>query len=83
MVQRFAVVAGVSVLTVLAVTPGRVVPTLLTNTSADSARVQKHLHAEAALVRVAVTVTGWTKEIKRKCQVMFHRFSLSVSTASL
>lgn len=50
MVQRLAVVAGVSVLAVLAVASGRVVATLLTHASASPARLLKHLHAEATLV---------------------------------
>ena len=50
MVQRLAVVTGVSILAVLAVASGSVVATLLTHTSAAPSRLLKHLHAEAALV---------------------------------
>lgn len=57
-VQRLAVVARVSVLAVLAVAPGRVVSTLLTNPSTLPPRLLEHLHTEAALVGVAVTLTG-------------------------
>lgn len=58
MVQRFAVVAGVSILTVLAVTSGRVVSALLTHSSTASARLLEDLHAEAALVGMAVALAG-------------------------
>lgn len=54
------VVAGVSILAVLAVASGRVVATLLAHASTAPARLLKHLHAEAAFVGVAVTLTGWT-----------------------
>lgn len=50
MLERLAVVAGVSVLAVLAVTSGRVVAALQTNAPAVAARLLKHLHAEPALV---------------------------------
>ena len=64
MVQWLAMVAGVSVLAVLAVASGRVVATLLTHASATPARLLEHLHAEAALVCMAVTLAGWeTKNI--------------------
>ncbi len=65
MVQRLAVVTGVSVLAVLAVASSRVVATLLTHASTTPARLLKHLHAEAAFVGVAVTLTGWTEGKKR------------------
>lgn len=64
-VQRLAVVAGVSVLAVLAVASGSVVATLLTHTSAAPSRLLKHLHAEAALVWMPVTLTGWTRETNK------------------
>lgn len=59
MLERLAVVAGVSVLTVLAVASGHVVAALQTNAPAVAARLLKHLHAESALVRVAVTLASW------------------------
>lgn len=62
MAQGLAVVAGVSALAVLAVASGRVVAALLTHASAAPARLLKHLHAEAALVGVAVALAGWTRE---------------------
>jgi len=61
-VLRLAVVAGVSVLAVLAVASGRVVATLLAHSSAPPARLLEHLHAEAALGGVVVTFADCTGE---------------------
>lgn len=57
--ERLAVVAGVSVLTVLAVAAGHVVAALQTDAPAVAARLLKHLHAEPALAGVAVALAGW------------------------
>lgn len=54
-----AVVSGVSVLAVLAVTPRCVMPTLQTYSPAAPARLLEHLHAEPTLRGVAVTLTRW------------------------
>lgn len=62
MVEWLAVVAGESILAVLAVAPGCVVATLLANAAAPPARLLEHLHAEATLVGVAVALTGCTGE---------------------
>lgn len=48
--QRLAVVPGVSVLAVLAVASGCVVAALETDAPTVAARLLKHLHAESALV---------------------------------
>lgn len=48
--ERLAVVAGVSILAVLAVASGRVVAALQANAPAVAARLLEHLHAESALV---------------------------------
>lgn len=74
MVQRLAVVAGVSVLAVLAVPSGRVVAALQTDAPTVAARLLKHLHAESALVRVAVAVTSWTWRQKAFVRTSFRVF---------
>lgn len=58
-------VAGVSALAVLAVASSCMVATLLTDAAAASAGLLKHLHAEATLVGVAVTLAGCTARTKR------------------
>lgn len=55
--------------TLLTVVSGRVVPTVVTNASADVSRSHEHGHVEVTRVRVLVTVTLYRHHRRRREKV--------------
>lgn len=65
MAEWFAVVPCISILAELAMASHCVMPTLQTDTSADSTGLLIHSHTEPTLSRMTITFTCWKRENRK------------------